>query len=328
MPKPKVVLLDTAIHPKATAILKQHFDVTELEAYTPAPALIEAAKDAQGIFIRRGKVSAEVLDACPELVVVARHGVGVDEVDLDAASRLGVMVTNTPFANATTVAEFTLGMILDLARGFHVTATDMDGGNWNPGPRVGIELAGRTLGLVGLGTIGRRVAVRARGFGMRVLATDPAFDAAYMARFGAELVPFEALLEGSYFVSVHVRLTPDTRNLIDRAAIARMRRGAFLLNTSRGGVVDETALVEALETGHLGGAGIDTFEQEPLPAASSMVRAPRMLKTPHIGGQTHESMERVAVTAALSIVDALAGREPAHVYNRDTLGDRRRFRPT
>ncbi len=324
MPKPKVVLLDTAVHPKAIAILKEHFEVVELAAYTPAPALIEAAKDAQGIFVRRAKVPAEVLDACPNLVVVARHGVGVDEVDLDAASRNGVIVTNTPFANATTVAEFTIGMILDLARGFHVTATDMDGGNWNPGPRIGIELEGRTLGLVGLGTIGRRVAVRARGLGLRVLASDPAFDAAYVARFGAELVPFERLLERSDIVSVHVRLTPETRNLIDRAAIARMRPGAFFLNTSRGGIVDETALVEALESGHLGGAGIDTFEQEPLPAESPMVTAPRMLRTPHIAGQTHQSMERVAVTAALSIVEALAGGEPVHVYNRDALGEHRR----
>ncbi|TVQ35813.1 MAG: hypothetical protein EA356_06815 [Geminicoccaceae bacterium] len=324
MPKPRVVLLDTAIHPNAQALLREACEVVALEAYTPVGPLIEAAREADAILVRRGRVPAEVLEACPRLCVVARHGVGVDEVDLAAASRLGIMVTNTPYANATTVAEFTLGMVIDLARGLHLTATDLDGGQWLPGARIGFELEGRTLGLVGLGTIGRRVAVRAKGLGMRVLATDPAFDAAYAARYGARLVAYDELLAASDIVSLHVRLTPETRYLVDRAAIARMPPGAFLINTSRGGVVDEAALIEALEAGHLAGAGIDTFEEEPLPADHPMVRAPRVLRTPHVAGQTHEAMQRAAMTAARCILDAMAGREPAYVYNAEALEGRRR----
>jgi len=243
----------------------------------------------------------------------------VDAVDLVAATARGVVVTTTGSQNAAAVAEYTFALLLALVR--HIVPADggMRAGHWQRDPLVGAELDGRTLGVVGYGAIGRRVARAALGFGMRVLACDVARTA---PEPGVAMVPLDALLAQADVVSLHTRLTPHNAHLIDAAALARMKPGAFLVNTARGELVDEPALAAALERGALRGAALDTYEREPLAADSPLRRMDRVLLSPHVAGQTDAALGRVAVTAAQCILDELAGRVPAFVYNPEAYANR------
>ncbi len=254
--------------------------------------------------------------AAPEIAAlkcVSRWGVGLDNVDLAAATRAGVVVCNTPGMLDEAVADYAWALIFAVARQVAAGQDLLRGGRWSVA--WGHEIHSRTLGVIGCGRIGRAVARRASGFGMRVLGHDPfATDAP-----GIELVDLERLLRESDFVSLHCALTPQSRGLLDAGRIALMKPTAYLVNTARGALVDEGALVAALTAGRIAGAAIDAFAAEPLPATSPLLTCPRILITPHQAFNSVETGEAVSLAAAGAIVDLMAGRRPVHVANPDVL---------
>ena len=321
--RPHVVLSDPSIHPAAVALLEPHCSVRVLDAYCPEPAFAEACRDADAILARLGTVSAGVIAAAPRLRIVARHGAGVDAVDLTAATAAGIAVTTTGSLNAAAVAEYTFALLLTLARRTREADAGMRAGGWLRDPLVGLELDGRSLGIIGLGAIGQRVARQALGFGMRVLACRRQPGPSPVP--GVELLPLKDLLARADIVSLHLRLSPDTAGLLDGAAIAAMRPGALLVNTARGELVEEPALIAALQSGHLGGAALDTFAAEPLAPDSPLRQMPGVVLSPHVAGQTGAAVERVARAAAGAVLDELAGRRPSHVFNPEAYEIRRRL---
>ena len=263
--------------------------------------------EATALLVRsRTQVDAALLALAPKLKVVGRAGVGVDNVDVFEATRRGVLVLNAPNANLISATEHSLALLLALARQVPSADASMKRGEWDRGRFLGVELQGKTLGVIGFGRIGQKVAVRAQAFEMKVVAYDPWLDKDIAARLNVPLLGIEALLEESDAVTFHVPLTPETKNLVSAERIARMKKGALLVNCARGGVVDEAALLAALESGHLGGVALDVFAQEP-PADPRLVAHPKVVATPHIGAQTVEAQERVSSEVARMVLDALAG---------------------
>jgi D-3-phosphoglycerate dehydrogenase / 2-oxoglutarate reductase len=307
------VFTDETIRHEARDLLAPSCDVRVMTAYPSEDKLLKACADARGILARLGTISSRVIDRAPHLRIIARHGVGVDAVNLEAATRRGIVVTTTGSENAAAVAEYTFALLLALVRKVLLADSSMREGKWSRGLLVGMELEGRTLGIVGLGAIGRRVARQANGFGMRVLAFDPKIDDAQDPQIA--LTSFEELLERSDVVTLHTRLTAETSRLIDVRAFARMKRGGYLINTARGELVDQEALIAALSSGALGGAALDTYEQEPLSADSPLRRLSNVVLSPHVAGQTSAALVRVALSAAQAILDEFAGRRPKYVYN-------------
>jgi D-3-phosphoglycerate dehydrogenase len=269
----------------------------------------EAVADrVDAVLLRSARMDRGRIEAAPRLRIIARHGAGYDTVDLAAARERGVAVTVTADANAVSVAEHAFALMLAVVRRVAASDSAVRQGRWHEARRAatGLELSGKALGLVGFGRIGRRVARMAVAFDMTVLATDPAADERVARDLGVRLVTLPELLAASDVVSLHVPLQPATRNVIDARALATVRRGAVLVNTSRGGLVDEVALVDALDRGLLSGAGLDVFGEEPLGAGSPLLRADVTL-TPHCGGQTVEAMRRVGLQAADSVVACARG---------------------
>ena len=268
-----------------------------------------AAVDA--VVVRLFAVRDEDLAAAPRLKVVAKHGAGLDSIDCAAAARRGVPVIYTPGANSNAVAEHALGLLLALARNTSsADATLRSARPYQKEQFTGIELSGKTLGVIGLGRIGTRVARKAHGLEMRVIAYDPYVDrGAYQgpATFADSLAE---LLAGADFVTLHVPLTAETRHLIDAGTLARLKPGGLLVNTSRGEVIDETALGSALHAGTLAGAALDVFEVEPLAVAHPLTRTPNTLLTPHVSGITAEAMAAVSEQVAHGVIDVLQGRIP------------------
>jgi (S)-sulfolactate dehydrogenase len=286
--------------------LRQDFDVL----YDPGlvddrPRLLAALHDARAVVVRnRTRVDAELLAAGPALLAVGRLGVGLDNIDLVACDAADVDVYPATGANAAAVAEYVIGAVLLLTRGVFGASDRVAAGVWPRTELAGLEIGGRTLALVGFGGIARLVAGKANALGMTVTAMDPflpeddpAWDAA------ARRPDLASLLTDADAVSLHVPLTPDTRNLIDREALEQLPAGAVLVNTARGGVVDEAAVAEALRNGSLGGAALDVFAKEPLDAAAgaSFVDVPNLILTPHIAGITEESNQRVSAATAANV---------------------------
>ncbi|GAA2532855.1 hypothetical protein GCM10010423_30690 [Streptomyces levis] len=266
---------------------------------------------------------ARVLNAAPRLKVVARTGVGYDNVDMPAANALGIAVCATPNVNRRSVAEFTIASLLNLVRGIPRLNASMREGEWTQ--TSGRELYGKTLGVVGFGAIGRSVAGLAQAFGMTVLVCDPYRDDAFVEQRGASLVELAELLARSDAVTVHVLLSDDTRHLIDEDAIARMKRGAVLVNAARGGVVEEAALADALRSGRIAAAALDTFASEPLPADSPLRGVANLLLTPHVAGATVEGRARSGRSAAESVLAALSGEMPQAAVNRGVIAHHARL---
>lgn len=276
--------------------------------------LLAALGQSRAIIVRnRTWVNQELLDAAPRLQVVGRVGVGVERIDQDACAARGVAVCPAYGANAITVAEYTIAALLLAWRGAFLTSERVIDGDWPREEMIGYDLSGKTLGLIGFGNIGRAVAKRARAFDMTVIASDPYIPPAEPAwnEFGARPVALESVLRESDAVSLHAPLTEETRHIIDAAAIAAMKPGALLVNTSRGGTVDEAAMIAALRSGQLGGAAIDVFEREPLTAETGAAFAgvPNLILTPHIAGLTEESNQRVSSVTVENVLRVLAQRE-------------------
>jgi D-3-phosphoglycerate dehydrogenase/(S)-sulfolactate dehydrogenase len=256
-----------------------------------------------GLAVRSAtKVTARLLERAGRLRVVGRAGVGVDNVDLDAATRRGVVVMNTPGGSSVTVAELALGMILSLYRHVPAATASVKAGKWEKKRFQGREIAGKTLGVVGIGNIGSVLVQRAVAMKMRVVAYDPFLSPEAAAKLGAALVDLETLWREADVVSLHVPLTEQTRNLVDAATLAKMKRGAIVVNCARGGIVDERALADALASGHLGGAALDVFEKEPPPADHPLFRHDAFVCTPHIGASTEEAQSAVAIAIAEQLV--------------------------
>jgi (S)-sulfolactate dehydrogenase len=280
------------------------------------PALVERRADLLGLLLdasalivrNRTKVDADMLAAAPRLRVVGRLGVGLDNIDVNACKARGIEVIPATGANALAVAEYVVASVMVLLRGAYLSSAEVVAGKW-PRTRLseGRETAGSTLGLVGFGGIGQLTAGIAHALGMRVLACDPLLpaDAPAWQQNGVTRRELDELLAEADAVSLHVPLTPQTRGLISATRIGRMKAGAVLVNTARGGIVDETALAEALGNGKLAGAALDVFEREPLPAGSPLATAPNLILTPHIGGVTRESNIRVSTMIADRVANFL-----------------------
>ncbi|MFD4628969.1 phosphoglycerate dehydrogenase [Streptomyces sp. NPDC058284] len=268
---------------------------------------------AVGIVAGTDPFTAEVLAASPGLRVIGRCGAGYDNVDVAAATRRGIAVTHTPGANRRSVAEHVLGLMIGCARGIPQSVADVRAGGWSQ--PSGRELAGATLGVVGLGSIGRTVAGLALAIGMRVVGHDPHVDPAVLEESGVAVLPLAEVLREADFVTLHLALDESTRHLIDGAALRVMRPGSYLINTARGGIVDEQALAAALADGPLAGAALDVTEHEPLPPDSPLRAFDNVLVTGHIAGATTEARARSSLAAARQVLDVLRDRTPQHLVN-------------
>jgi D-3-phosphoglycerate dehydrogenase len=312
------ILVAEQIAPEGVALLRAQHDVDERQGLSPAE-LCEILAGYDALVVRsQVKVDAAVIAVGTRLQVIGRAGVGVDNVDLEAATRAGITVVNAPTGNTIAAAEHTLALLYGVARKIAAADASVRRGEWKRTQFTGLELRGRTLGIVGLGKIGQAIAARARAMEMAVLASDPYVTAEQAAHHGVDLVALDELLARADVVSIHVPLSRATRGMIGAKQLARMKPGAILLNVARGGVVDETAVAAALTAGTLAGAGIDVFEHEP-PADSPLLHAPNTLLTPHLGASTAEAQVAVAEEIADQVLDVLAGRSARYAVNAPLL---------
>ncbi len=278
--------------------------------------LLKEIKDADALIVRSGtKVTADVIEAAEKLKVIGRAGIGVDNIDLNAASRKGIIVMNTPGGNATAAAEHAIAMMAALARNIPQAHMSMKQGKWEKKKFMGVELTGKTLGVVGLGNIGRIVAERGRGLKMQVVAYDPFVSADKVKHLGVEVVPLDEVFARSDFITIHTPLTEETRYMIDKNAFAKMKDGVRIINCARGGIIKEDDLVEAIESGKVAGAALDVFENEPLPADSPLIKNDKIVLTPHLGASTVEAQVNVAVAIAKQIVDYLVNGNIVNAVN-------------
>lgn len=271
--------------------------------------LIELLHDVDGAIIGVVPMTARVLESAPRLKVISMHGVGVDHVDLTAAARLGIVVANCPGTNDQAVADLAIGLMIAIARKIPQVDRHLRQGGW--GRHAGSELWNKTLGLIGLGRIGRGVAKRALGFDMQVLVYDPYVRPEQVDLPGVRLTSFEEVLKSVDFLSLHAVLNDETRNMLSIEQFRMMKSTAYLVNTARGGLIDEQALYQALTTGLIAGAALDVFVEEP-PIGSPLLELGNVVLTPHIGAHTQEAIERMGVIAARNVVQTLQGGQPIY----------------
>jgi D-3-phosphoglycerate dehydrogenase len=304
-PVPFKVLIADDLSPRGVEILRACKSITVDVKVGLKPAELAAIIGGyHGLVVRSAtKVTAEIIERGRELRIIGRAGIGVDNIDVKAASRRGIIVENTPSGNATTAAEHALCLLMSMVRFVPQATASMKNGKWEKKKFQGVEITDKTLGLVGLGNIGRIVAERARGLAMNVIAYDPFIGKEAAARLGAELVTLDELLARADFITLHTPLTPETRGLIGPAAFARMKKGVYLVNAARGGLVDEEALLVALDSGKVAGAALDVFVKEPPDPGSKLLAHERVVCTPHLGASTEEAQEKVAVEVAEQVVD-------------------------
>lgn len=265
-----------------------------------------AVADCEGLIVRSAtKVSADLMDAAKNLRVIGRAGVGVDNIDVTAATARGVVVMNAPDGNTITTAEHTIALLVALARSVPQANSSLKSGKWERKNFVGTELQGKTLGIVGLGRIGKIVASRARALGMKIVAYDPFIATEQSRDLEIESTALDDVLSRADFLTIHTPLTPDTRGLINAAALAKMKNGARVINCARGGLIDEAALYDAIKSGQIGGAALDVFEQEPPPSGHPLLLLNEVIATPHLGASTTEAQEGVAFTVAEQMRDYL-----------------------
>lgn len=307
----KILVTPTSFlkNPQAKAMVEAFADEI---VYNPQTRPLEAEEvlalldGVDGYIAGLDYITAEVISRAPEsLKVISRYGAGVDRVDLEAAKARGITVTNTPGTNAVAVCELAFGLMLSLARAIPRLDNAVKKGEW---PRNnGIELAGKTLGVVGFGAIGKNLAKRARAFGMDVVAYDPYFDTAFAAQYDVAQKSLDEVIAGADFISLHVPLTKETKYMIGEDAISRMKDGAFIINTARGGLVDEAAAAKALQSGKLGGIGLDAYEVEPV-TDSPLFGLDNVVMTPHTGAHTNEAIAGMGIMAAQNLIDVLQGK--------------------
>jgi D-3-phosphoglycerate dehydrogenase len=299
------VLISDKMDPKAAAIFRERgIQVDEISSQTPEE-LKAIIGDYDGLAIRSAtKVTKAILEAATNLKVVGRAGIGVDNVDIPAATARGVVVMNTPFGNSITTAEHAIALMFALARQLPEADASTQAGKWEKNRFMGVEVTGKTLGLIGAGNIGSIVATRALGLKMKVAAFDPFLTPERAVELGVEKVEIDELLKRADFITLHTPLTDQTRNILSRENIARTKKGVRIVNCARGGLVDEQALKEALDSGHVAGAALDVFETEPA-TASPLFGTPGFISTPHLGASTSEAQVNVAIQVAEQMSDFL-----------------------
>jgi D-3-phosphoglycerate dehydrogenase len=302
---PRVLISDKLESPGLDLLRQAGIELDERHGLT-GPALQEAVRAADGVIVRSGtRVTAELLEDPGRLRAVVRAGVGVDNIDVAAATRRGIVVMNTPGGNTVSTAEHTITLLMALARNLPAADASIRQGKWERGKFVGSQLAGKTLGVVGLGRIGREVARRAAGLDLKVVGFDPFLAPERAAQLGIEAVSgLDQLLPRCDFLTVHTPLTDETRDLIGARELALLRRGARVVNCARGGIINEAALADALRSGHLVGAALDVFAQEP-PGDHPLLKLPNVVVTPHLGAATVEAQVSVAQEAAQLLIDFL-----------------------
>ena len=303
------VLIADAIAAEGVDVLRSQAEVDVRTGLAPAE-LVGLIGEYDALVVRsETKVSAEVVEAGKRLRVIARAGIGVDNIDVDAATSAGIAVVNSPTGNIVAAAEHTMALMLALSRNIPSAHQSMKDGQWRRSAFVGIEVRNKTLGIIGLGRVGSEVALRARSFGMRLVAYDPFVAPDYAHRLGTELRSLQDLLAESDFVTLHTPLTESNRNMIGAAELSRMKPGSRLINVARGELVDEQALLEALESDSLAGVALDVFATEP-PHQSPLLEHPKVVVTPHLGASTEEAQREVAIEAAEQVISVLNG-DPA-----------------
>ncbi len=314
------VLLADRVAPGCSRILREAgLEVADRPGLEPG-RLREALAGAAGLIVRSAtRVDADLLGAAHDLKVIGRAGTGVDNIDVEAATLRGVVVMNAPGENTISAAEHTLAMLLALCRNVSAADASLRRGEWQRSGFVGVELYGKTLGVIGLGRIGRAVAERARAFGLEILAHDPFLPAEAAAGLGIELLPLDALFERSDFLTLHVPLAEGTRHLIGAEAFGRCKPGVRIVNCARGGLVDEAALLRALDSGRVAGAALDVYETEPLPANHALRSHAKVVLTPHLGATTVEAQDKVAARIAEQVADFLKTGSVRNAVNMPSL---------
>ncbi|MCS6878458.1 MAG: phosphoglycerate dehydrogenase [Geminicoccaceae bacterium] len=301
---PRVLVADE-LSPAALEVFERRGVVADVRTGLGKDRLIAVIKDYDGLVVRSAtNVTAEVLAAAERLQVVGRAGIGVDNIDLEAATARGVIVMNTPFGNAVTTAEHTISLMLAMCRQIPAADRSTRAGKWEKSRFLGVELMGKTLGLIGCGNIGSIVADRAQGLKMRVIVYDPYLGPERAKELGVEKVELDELLARADIISLHTPLTDQTRNILSRERLARTKRGVRIVNCARGGLLDEEALAELVKSGHIAGAALDVFAEEPL-RASPLFELEQVVLTPHLGASTREAQENVAIQIAEQICDYL-----------------------
>lgn len=313
---PRVLIADK-LEPSGVELLTAAGIETETRLGLKGTDLSAALREFDGLIVRsQPKVAAENLDQPGRLRAIARAGAGVDNIDVPAATRKGIVVMNTPGGNSVSAAEHTVALLLSMSRRIPAADATMKAGGWDRTKFVGTQVAGKTLGVIGLGRIGREVARRAKGLDMTVVALDPFVTAAKAAELGFEsAASLDELLPRVDFLTIHVPLSAETKSLIGASELARMKKTARVLNVARGGIIDEQALADALAAGTIAGAGVDVFSTEPVPADNPLLKAPNVILTPHLGASTVEAQENVAVEAAQLMADFLLRGQVANAVN-------------
>lgn len=302
------ILVCDPVSPKGIAFLQQRpeFKVSVLTRKHSEDELIPLVGEMNALVVRsETKITRKVIEAAPKLRVIGRAGVGVDNVDVEAATQRGIVVMNTPEGNTISTAELTFSMLMSLARKIPQAHASMKSGEWNRKPFQGVELYNKTLGIIGLGRIGTEVARRAQAFGMRIVAYDPYLSAARAKALQIEVVDLDALYPRCDFITVHIPLTEETKGMINASAFAKMKKGVRLLNCARGGIISETDLVAAIQSGHVAGAALDVYESEPPAAVFPLRDLPQVIMTPHLGASTSEAQDNVGIEVAETITEYL-----------------------
>lgn len=311
------VLVADALSPEGIALLtaQPEFQV-DVKTGLSKTELLEIIPHYHALLVRsQTKVTAQVIASATSLKLIGRAGIGVDNIDVDAASQAGVLVMNAPEGNAITTAEHAIALLLSLARNIPNACASLRGGKWEKSKFNGVEIHGKTLGIIGLGKIGRIVASLARGLRMQIVAFDPFVDQDTADQCGARLLSLHELLEASDFVTIHAALVKNTRHLLNDEAFSKLKKGAFIVHAARGGIIDENALLRALESGIVRGAALDVFEEEPVSPENPLLSHPRVIVTPHLGASTEEAQNRVAFEIAEQTRNYFLKNEMRNVIN-------------
>ncbi len=315
----KVFIADDVNEEKLAPLREAGFTVEKRIKLSPEE-LAEAMKDFDGLIVRsETKVRNDLMDALPKLRVIGRAGVGVDNIDVKGATARGIVVMNAPDGNTITTAEHTIALLVSMARNVPQAHALLQSGVWDKKKFVGVELNGKTLGVIGLGRIGRHVAKIAKGFGMKILAFDPFVSEEQAKDLGIEVGSLDNVFANADFLTIHTPVTDETRNLIGKDAFAKMIKGVRLVNCARGGLVDENALLEAIENGTVAAAALDVYAVEPLPIDSPLLNNPKIITTPHLGASTTEAQEGVALTVAEQMRDYLLSGELRNAVNAPSM---------
>ncbi len=310
------VLVSDALSEEGLKILKDDKELQVDVKLKLSPEELKAIiKDYDALIVRSStKVTKDIIEAATKLKVIGRAGVGLDNVDTEAASKRGIIVMNTPAGNTISTAEHTMSLILSLSRNIPQASLSLREGKWDRGKYMGVELYGKTLGIVGLGRIGTEVAKRAASFGMRIIAYDPYLMVERALDLGVKLVDFKEVLKQSDYITIHTPITDETKYMFSDEEFAQMKQGVRIINSARGGIIDETALARAIESGKVGGAALDVFEVEP-PKDNPLLKSDRVVVTPHLGASTEEAQVNVAIEIAKQVADALLGRGYRNAVN-------------